>query len=88
MVMAAGIAAFAYHHPEQWRSLLVEEMAVSKRSDAPRIEFDMVASGIYLTDDGRYVVHGILVNAGNTPGWTTDLTLVFRRGEDVLAEST
>jgi hypothetical protein len=48
----------------------------------------MVASGIYLTDDGRYVVHGILVNAGNTPGWTTDLTLVFRRGEDVLAEST
>ncbi len=36
--------------------------------------------------DGRYVVPGELINTGTAPGSTRRLKLVFRAGEQVLAE--
>ena len=93
VVLAAGAAAFAYRDtlrsrlPAQWRALLDGTIATQPAIQGPRVELDMTASSVELAD-GRYVVRGQLRNAGTAPGSTTALKLVFRKGDDVLAERT
>ncbi|MFO1079489.1 MAG: zinc-ribbon domain-containing protein [Reyranellaceae bacterium] len=102
VAIAAGAAAFAYRDeirsrlPAEWRAWLGEpaaEIATAARvpetvvAAAPRLELDLSASSVEIAD-GRYRVRGELVNAGNAPGSTTSLKLVFRNGDDVLGERT
>jgi predicted Zn finger-like uncharacterized protein len=51
----------------------------------PQIEVDLDKTSIEAVD-GRFVVHGQLVNNGRAPGSTTLLRITFKRDEDVLGE--
>jgi hypothetical protein len=92
LLLAAGATVFVYRDelssrlPIQWRTLLGER-GTPKQAQGPRLELDMTASSVELAD-GRYVVRGELLNAGTAPGSTTALKLIFRNGDDVLAERT
>jgi predicted Zn finger-like uncharacterized protein len=85
-----GGAGYAYRAeikarlPESWRSLLHPKGAAAAPA-RPQVGIDMAATRIDLVD-GRYVVQGELVNTGTAPGTTNRLKLVFRAGNEVLAE--
>lgn len=85
-----GGAGYAYRTeikarlPESWRSLLHPKGAAAAPA-RPQVGIDMAATKIDLVD-GRYVVQGELVNTGTAPGTTSRLKLVFRAGNEVLAE--
>lgn len=85
-----GGAGYAYRAeikarlPESWRSLLHPKGAAAAPA-RPQVGIDMAATKIDLVD-GRYVVQGELVNTGTAPGTTSRLKLVFRAGNEVLAE--
>lgn len=85
-----GGAGYAYRAeikarlPESWRSLLHPKGAAAAPA-RPQVGIDMAATRIDLVD-GRYVVQGELVNTGTAPGTTSRLKLVFRAGNEVLAE--
>jgi hypothetical protein len=51
----------------------------------PHIEIDLAVSKIDVVD-GRYVVHGQLVNNGSAAGSTSLLRVTFKRNDDVLGE--
>ncbi len=51
----------------------------------PQIEVDLDKTSIEAVD-GRFVVHGQLVNNGGAPGSTTLLRITFKRKDDVLGE--
>ncbi len=60
--------------------------APSRASPArPQIEVDLDKTSIEAVD-GRFVVHGQLVNNGGAPGSTTLLRITFKRKDDVLGE--
>lgn len=99
-----GAAAFAGRDqirerlPPEWRtilsfnavrSLFSPPSAAADRtlSDRARLEIDLDASKIELVD-GRYVVQGEVVNAGQASGSTSRLKLIFRKDGDVLGERT
>jgi hypothetical protein len=48
-----------------------------------QLEVDLSASKIELVD-GRYVIHGEIINHGGTAGAPTKLTVQFKKGNDVL----
>jgi len=85
-----GGAGYAYRAeikarlPESWRSLLHPKGAAAAPA-RPQVGIDMAATKIDLVD-GRYVVQGELVNTGTAPGSTSRLKLVFRAGNEILAE--
>jgi predicted Zn finger-like uncharacterized protein len=95
LVVLLGGAGYAYRDqikarlPASWRALLHLD-AASARQHATQVErahvgIDMATTKIDLVD-GRYVVLGELVNTGTAPGSTRQLKVVFRAGEQVLAE--
>jgi predicted Zn finger-like uncharacterized protein len=93
VIVVAG-AAFIYRDeitsrlPDEWRAILSfvsPAKAVLATAPRPRLEIDLAKSKVELVD-GRYVVHGELLNAGGVAGSTSTLKLVFRKGEDVLGE--
>jgi hypothetical protein len=53
----------------------------------PQIEIDLSNSKIEVVD-GRYVVHGEVVNHGTAAGSTSQLRVTFKRNDDVLGEKT
>jgi len=53
----------------------------------PQIEIDLSKSKIEVVD-GRYVVHGEVVNHGTTAGSTSQLRVTFKRNDDVLGDKT
>ncbi|WP_229600841.1 DUF3426 domain-containing protein [Reyranella humidisoli] len=85
-----GGAGYAYRAeikarlPESWRTLLHPKGAAAAPA-RPQVGIDMAATKIDLID-GRYVVQGELVNTGTAPGSTSRLKLVFRAGNEILAE--
>lgn len=95
LVVLLGGAGYAYRDqikarlPASWRALLHLD-AARATPDAPQVAqahvgIDMATTKIDLID-GRYVVLGELINTGTAPGSTRRLKLVFRAGEQVLAE--
>jgi predicted Zn finger-like uncharacterized protein len=104
LVVLVGLAGYAYREdikarlPAEWRSLLnldafrgmISTSAKAARTlpaTGPRLDVDVGASRIELVD-GRYIVHGEVVNTGGAPGSTRSLKLVFRAGEEILGERT
>ncbi len=102
LVVVLGITAVAYRDeirqrlPSEWRTFLSLNTARSlfapPETAAPpaglkqaQLEIDLAASKVELVD-GRYVVHGELVNSGREAGSTSTLKLVFRQGDTVLGE--
>ena len=102
VVAALGGAAFAYGDrivdrlPPEWRPILnldaLRILSTGPAKDtrpAPpakaRLEIDLEASRVELVD-GRYIVRGEVVNAGNGPGSTKRLRVIFRKNDDVLGE--
>jgi predicted Zn finger-like uncharacterized protein len=85
-----GGAGYAYRAeikarlPDSWRTLFHPKGAAAAPA-RPQVGIDMGATKIDLVD-GRYVVQGELVNTGTAPGSTSRLKLVFRAGNEVLAE--
>lgn len=85
-----GGAGYAYRAeikarlPESWRTLLHPKGAAAAPA-RPQVGIDMAATKIDVVD-GRYVVQGELVNSGTAPGTTSRLKIVFRAGNEVLAE--
>ena len=95
LVVLLGGAGYAYRDqikarlPAAWRTLLHLD-AANARQNATQVArahvgIDMATTRIDLID-GRYVVAGELINTGTAPGSTRQLKLVFRAGEQVLAE--
>lgn len=95
LVVLLGGAGYAYRDqikarlPASWRALLHLD-AARATPKAPQVAqahvgIDMATTKIDLID-GRYVVLGELINTGTAPGSTRRLKLVFRAGEQVLAE--
>jgi predicted Zn finger-like uncharacterized protein len=94
-VVLFGAAGYAYRDeiksrlPASWRTALKLDAAhqVPNTFKVARARFgiDMTATKIDLID-GRYIVLGELINTGTAPGSTRRLKLVFRAGEQVLAE--
>jgi len=102
LVVLLGAAAYAYRGeikarlPSEWRTLLnvdavrglLTSPAKAARTAAParaRLALDVGASKVELVD-GRYVVHGEVVNTGTAAGSTRALKLVFRAGGEILGE--
>jgi predicted Zn finger-like uncharacterized protein len=90
LALVAVAAAFTYRDALGLRlpSDLPAVLGLSKApkaAETPRLEIDLAASKVELVD-GRYVVHGEVLNSGGAPGSTTALRLIFRKGEDVLGE--
>lgn len=95
LVVLLGAAGYAYRDqikarlPASWRTMLHLEAAhatpASSRTARAHVGIDMATTKIDLID-GRYVVLGELINTGTAPGSTRRLKLVFRAGEQVLAE--
>lgn len=94
-VVLFGAAGYAYRDeiksrlPASWRSALQLD-AAQKSPNSPKVAraqvgIDMASTKIDLVD-GRYIVLGELINTGTAPGSTRRLKLVFRAGEQVLAE--
>jgi len=65
--------------------------AAAPKIDPPvapaQLEVDLSASKIDLVD-GRYVMRGEIANHGGSPGTTSKLTVVFKKGSDVLSTKT
>lgn len=104
LVVLLGTAAYAYRGeikarlPSEWRTLLnvdavrglLTPRAKAARTAAPvaaRLALDVGASKVELVD-GRYLVQGEVVNTGTAAGSTRALKLIFRAGEEILAEHT
>ena len=104
LVVLLGLAGYAYREdikarlPAEWRSLLnldalrgmISTSAKAARTPpatSARLGVDVGASRIELVD-GRYIVHGEVVNTGSAAGSTRSLKLVFRAGEEILGERT
>lgn len=91
LVVLLGGAGYAYRDqikarlPASWRALLHLDAANAKQVTRAHLGIDMSTTKIDLID-GRYVVLGELINTGTAPGSTRRLKLVFRAGEQVLAE--
>lgn len=95
LVVLLGGAGYAYRDqikarlPASWRALLhldaANPTANPSRAARAHLGIDMSTTKIDLID-GRYVVLGELINTGTAPGSTRRLKLVFRAGEQVLAE--
>lgn len=102
LVVLLGLAGYAYRAeikarlPAEWRTLLnvdtlrgiFSTSAKAARTvpvEGARLGLDVGASRIEFVD-GRYLVRGEIVNAGNAPGSTRSLKLVFRAGDEVLGE--
>jgi predicted Zn finger-like uncharacterized protein len=91
LVVLLGGAGYAYRDqikarlPASWRALLHLDTANAKQVTRAHLGIDMSTTKIDLID-GRYVVLGELINTGTAPGSTRRLKLVFRAGEQVLAE--
>lgn len=91
LVVLLGGAGYAYRDqikarlPASWRALLHSDAANAKQVTRAHLGIDMSTTKIDLID-GRYVVLGELINTGTAPGSTRRLKLVFRAGEQVLAE--
>lgn len=104
LVVLLGMSGYAYRGeikarlPAEWRSILNADAlrgmfstsakaARTAPADQARLGLDVGASRIEFVD-GRYVVHGEIVNGGNAAGSTRSLKLVFRAGDEVLGEQT
>lgn len=97
LAVLLGGAGYAYRDqintrlPASWRALLHLDTARAARSPSQgaraQVGLDLAATKIDVVD-GRYIVQGELVNSGTAPGSTTRLKLVFRAGNQVLAERT
>ncbi len=95
LIVLLGGAGYAYRDqikarmPASWRTLLHLDAANTKQNASQvaraHVGIDMATTKIDLID-GRYVVAGELINTGTAPGSTRRLKLVFRAGEQVLAE--
>lgn len=95
LVVLLGGAGYAYRDqikarlPASWRAILhldaANPTANPSRAARAHLGIDMSTTKIDLID-GRYVVLGELINTGTAPGSTRRLKLVFRAGEQVLAE--
>lgn len=95
LVVLLGGAGYAYRDqikaklPASWRALLHLDAANAKQKATQvaraHVGIDMATTKIDLVD-GRYVVAGELINTGTAPGSTRQLKVVFRAGEQVLAE--
>lgn len=95
LVVLLGGAGYAYRDqikarlPASWRALLHLDAASANQNATQvaraHVGIDMATTKIDLID-GRYVVAGELINTGNAPGSTRRLKLVFRAGDQVLAE--
>lgn len=95
LVVLLGGAGYAYRDqikarlPASWRTMLHLDAAhatpAPSRVARAHVGIDMATTKIDLID-GRYVVLGELINTGTAPGSTRRLKLVFRAGEQVLAE--
>lgn len=95
LVVLLGGAGYAYRDqikaklPASWRALLHLDAKNAKQNTTQvaraHVGIDMATTKIDLVD-GRYVVAGELINTGNAPGSTRQLKVVFRAGEQVLAE--
>jgi len=95
LVVLLGGAGYAYRDqikarlPASWRAILhldaANPTANPSRAARAHLGIDMSTTKIDLID-GRYVVLGELINTGTAPGSTRSLKLVFRAGEQVLAE--
>ena len=95
LVVLLGGAGYAYRDqikarlPASWRALLHLDAASAKQNATQvaraHVGIDMATTKIDLID-GRYVVLGELINTGTAPGSTRRLKLVFRAGDQVLAE--
>lgn len=95
LIVLLGGAAYAYRDqlmsrvPASWRTLLHLDAARAK-TNAPQVAqaqvgLDMTTTKINVID-GRYVVAGELINTGTAPGSTRRLKIVFRAGDQILAE--
>jgi hypothetical protein len=101
LVAAVGLvsllAAAAFTYREQIRDRLLTEWRPlfnlgkadrdGRQQARARLEVDVRASKVELVD-GRFVVHGKLVNNGRAAGSTSVLKVVFRNDERVLGEHT
>jgi len=95
LVVLLGGAGYAYREqiksrlPASWRAMLhldtARAMPAAPHGARAHLGIDMATTRIDLID-GRYVVLGELINTGTAPGSTRRLKLVFRAGEQVLAE--
>jgi predicted Zn finger-like uncharacterized protein len=95
LVVLLGGAGYAYRDqikarlPASWRAVLHLDAANAKQNPTQvaraHVGIDMATTKIDLVD-GRYVVAGELINTGTAPGSTRRLKVVFRAGEQVLAE--
>lgn len=90
-VVLFGGAGYAYRDaikarlPASWRTMLHLDAAARDTPARAQVGIDMAATKIDLVD-GRYVVQGELINTGTAPGSTSRLKLVFRAGNEILAE--
>jgi predicted Zn finger-like uncharacterized protein len=95
LAVLLGGAGYAYRDqikarlPASWRTLLHLDAANAGQTATQvaraHLGIDMATTRIDLVD-GRYVVAGELINTGTAPGSTRRLKVVFRAGEQVLAE--
>jgi len=94
-VVLFGAAGYAYRDqiksrlPASWRAMLHLDAAQttppSSKMARAQVGLDMARTKIDLID-GRYIVLGELINTGTAPGSTRRLKLVYRAGDQVLAE--
>lgn len=95
LIVLLGGAGYAYRDqiksrlPASWRALLHLD-AARATPNAPQVAqahvgLDMATTKIDLIE-GRYVVAGELINTGTAPGSTRRLKIVFRAGDQILAE--
>jgi predicted Zn finger-like uncharacterized protein len=61
------------------------KMTVAEPPPHPQLEIDVANSKVELVD-GRYMVRGEIVNAGQAAGSTSTLKLTFKKDNDVLGE--
>lgn len=95
LVVLLGGAGYAYRDqikaklPASWRALLHLDAKNAKQNTTQvaraHVGIDLATTKIDLVN-GRYVVAGDLINTGTAPGSTRQLKVVFRAGEQVLAE--
>jgi predicted Zn finger-like uncharacterized protein len=59
--------------------------AANPAPQSPHLEVDLGASKVELVD-GRYVVHGEIINSGGAPGTSSAVKFIFKKGSDVVGE--
>lgn len=96
-LMVIGGALFAFR--DKIAALLPNEAAATGPATAakplpppaaqarPHIEIDLEVSKVEIVD-GRYVVHGEVVNKGTAAGSISLLRVIFKRNDEVLGERT